>query len=164
MNAQQNQEGNGPATGAVIIPQYAATDHEWTFARAFLYSLTVLTTIGEPNFDIFDYTYIQFLRINWNFFPIDSDFCSLVSYLYYKSLEIFFKLWWRNINDVYTICQMRQLIVINIEKRQYKIDKMSLFKLNDPSVFSLNADFDEGQSIWISISIHIKSDLDSYTF
>lgn len=50
MNAQQNQEGNGPATGAVIIPQYAPSDHEWTFARAFLYSLTVLTTIGESNF------------------------------------------------------------------------------------------------------------------
>lgn len=57
MNAHQYQEGNGPATGAVIIPQYAATDHEWTFARAFLYSLTVLTTIGES----FSYTFCMYL-------------------------------------------------------------------------------------------------------
>lgn len=56
MNAHHNQEGNEPATGAVIISEYAATDHEWTFARAFFYSLTVLTTIGESNFDIFEYT------------------------------------------------------------------------------------------------------------
>lgn len=47
MNAQHHQETNGPATGAVIIPHYAVNDHEWTFARAFLYSLTVLTTIGK---------------------------------------------------------------------------------------------------------------------
>lgn len=36
----------GPLTGAVTIPQ-AIQDYEWTFARAFLYSLTVLTTIGK---------------------------------------------------------------------------------------------------------------------
>lgn len=47
MNAQQHQEGNGPATGAVIVPYYQMQEHEWTLARAFLYSLTVLTTIGK---------------------------------------------------------------------------------------------------------------------
>lgn len=47
MNAQLHHEGNGPATGAVIVPQYHNQDHEWTFARAFLYSITVLTTIGK---------------------------------------------------------------------------------------------------------------------
>lgn len=47
MSAQHYQDGNGPSTGAVIVPQYPAHDHEWTFARAFLYSLTVLTTIGK---------------------------------------------------------------------------------------------------------------------
>lgn len=35
-----------PATGAITIPQ-SIQDYEWTFARAFLYSLTVLTTIGK---------------------------------------------------------------------------------------------------------------------
>lgn len=47
MNAQQHQEGTGPATGAVIVPYYQMQEHEWTLARAFLYSLTVLTTIGK---------------------------------------------------------------------------------------------------------------------
>ncbi|XP_031625702.1 uncoordinated protein 58-like [Contarinia nasturtii] len=47
MNAHQHhQEGSGPATGAVIVPYYQMQEHEWTLARAFLYSLTVLTTIG----------------------------------------------------------------------------------------------------------------------
>lgn len=39
----------GPLTGAVVYPA-AIEDYEWTFARAFLYSLTVLTTIGKSNF------------------------------------------------------------------------------------------------------------------
>lgn len=47
MSAQYQQEGSGPATGAVIVPYYQMQEHEWTLARAFLYSLTVLTTIGE---------------------------------------------------------------------------------------------------------------------
>lgn len=50
MNAQHHTEGNGPATGAVIVPQYHHQEHEWTFARAFLYSITVLTTIGKCDF------------------------------------------------------------------------------------------------------------------
>lgn len=45
MNAQQQTEGNGPATGAVIVHDHVQ-EHEWNLARAFLYSLTVLTTIG----------------------------------------------------------------------------------------------------------------------
>lgn len=47
MSAHHQQEGNGPATGAVIVPYYQMQEHEWTLARAFLYSLTVLTTIGK---------------------------------------------------------------------------------------------------------------------
>lgn len=49
MNAQYHTEGtgSGPATGAVIVPHYHMQEHEWTLARAFLYSLTVLTTIGK---------------------------------------------------------------------------------------------------------------------
>lgn len=46
-----------PSTGAVMVSsqqqqqqQLVVYDYDWTFARAFLYSLTVLTTIGElPN-------------------------------------------------------------------------------------------------------------------
>lgn len=53
MNAQQHQEGTGPATGAVVVPHYHMQEHEWTLARAFLYSLTVLTTIGKLTYSVF---------------------------------------------------------------------------------------------------------------
>lgn len=41
-----------PSTGAITVPTHQLTpgvvyDYEWNFARAFLYSLTVLTTIGK---------------------------------------------------------------------------------------------------------------------
>ncbi|KAG4078395.1 hypothetical protein HA402_013105 [Bradysia odoriphaga] len=40
-------EGNNvPLTGAVMYPQSNVPEFDWTFARAFLYSLTVLTTIA----------------------------------------------------------------------------------------------------------------------
>lgn len=58
MSAQYQQEGNGPATGAVIVPYYQMQEHEWTLARAFLYSLTVLTTIGKSFHSILSHIYI----------------------------------------------------------------------------------------------------------
>jgi len=41
-----------PSTGAITVSTHQLTpgvvyDYDWNFARAFLYSLTVLTTIGE---------------------------------------------------------------------------------------------------------------------
>lgn len=59
MNMQHQQEGNGPATGAVIVPYYQMQEHEWTLARAFLYSLTVLTTIGKWIQSVFHSTLFQ---------------------------------------------------------------------------------------------------------
>lgn len=38
---------NAPATGAITVSHVNAHEHEWTFARAFLYSLTILTTVGK---------------------------------------------------------------------------------------------------------------------
>lgn len=43
----QLEGNNAPLTGAVMYPQSNAPEFDWTFARAFLYSLTVLTTIGK---------------------------------------------------------------------------------------------------------------------
>lgn len=46
----QLESGGSPQTGAVMLlqPTHGGTqEYNWTFARSFLYSLTVLTTIGE---------------------------------------------------------------------------------------------------------------------
>lgn len=45
-------ETMSPSTGAITVSAHQLTpgvmyDYDWNFARAFLYSLTVLTTIGE---------------------------------------------------------------------------------------------------------------------
>lgn len=47
-----------PSTGAITVSSHQLTpgvvyDYDWNFARAFLYSLTVLTTIGEFPFVFF---------------------------------------------------------------------------------------------------------------
>lgn len=55
MTAQLEGGGSAgvPLTGAVMVPQTSIQEYDWTFARAFLYSLTVLTTIGELIFFCF---------------------------------------------------------------------------------------------------------------
>lgn len=45
-----------PSTGAITVSTHQLTpgvvyDYDWNFARAFLYSLTILTTIGELYFE-----------------------------------------------------------------------------------------------------------------
>lgn len=54
MQAQLENNGGGgggggttPLTGAVSQATVNQQEHDWNFARAFLYSLTVLTTIGK---------------------------------------------------------------------------------------------------------------------
>lgn len=39
--------GTSPVTGAIILHHETPNEMEWTLPKAFLYSLTVLTTIGE---------------------------------------------------------------------------------------------------------------------
>lgn len=55
-----------PSTGAITVSTHQLTpgvvyDYDWNFARAFLYSLTVLTTIGE--FEWFFYSSSCFYRL-----------------------------------------------------------------------------------------------------
>lgn len=60
MTAQlEGGAGSGvPLTGAVMVPQTSIQEYDWTFARAFLYSLTVLTTIGESA--LFSFFFLTF--------------------------------------------------------------------------------------------------------
>jgi hypothetical protein len=41
--------GDGPSAAPELRSRQDAEDREWTFAKAFLYSLTLLTTIGKSN-------------------------------------------------------------------------------------------------------------------
>lgn len=61
MQAQLENNGGGsgttPLTGAVSQATVNQQEHDWNFARAFLYSLTVLTTIGKWGILLLDNDY-----------------------------------------------------------------------------------------------------------